>query len=52
MNLTALIRTAESLGVEAIILESHRNWADNSALQSLKISSELLNYAVKNKGGN
>jgi len=46
MNLKKLIKTAEECGVEAIILESHKNWAKNSALESLRISSEFLNANV------
>lgn len=42
MNLEALIKTALQYDVEAIILESHRNWIDNSPVKSMQISAEFL----------
>ena len=29
-------------GVDAVILESHRNWVDNSPIKSLQVSAEYL----------
>ena len=46
MNLRALIKTAKELGVEAIILESHRNWFDNSPIMSFQRSMAYLNKHV------
>lgn len=36
------IKEAETLGVEAIIIESHQNWLENSALASLRCSMGYL----------
>ena len=33
---------ALSAGVDAVILESHRNWVDNSPVKSLQVSAEYL----------
>ena len=33
---------ALSVGVDAVILESHRNWVDNSPVKSLQVSAEYL----------
>lgn len=41
-NLVDMIATAERNGVNAIILETHRNWIDNSPVKSFWISSEFL----------
>lgn len=42
MNLSALTDQALAAGVEAIILESHKNWADKSPLKSIRLSAEFL----------
>lgn len=42
MNLEALAEQAMAAGVDAIILESHRNWADKSPLKSIQLSAEFL----------
>lgn len=42
MNLSALTEQAQAAGVEAIILESHKNWADKSPLKSIRLSAEFL----------
>jgi sugar phosphate isomerase/epimerase len=42
INLTALIETAKNIGVKAIILETHRNWVDNSPVKSFQLSAEFL----------
>ena len=34
---------AKANGVEAVILESHRNWIDKSPVKSLKLSAQWLN---------
>lgn len=47
MNLEALCEQALSVGVEAIILESHKNWIDNSPVKSLQVSAEFLNSHVR-----
>lgn len=47
MNLEALCRQALSVGVEAVVLESHKNWVDNSPVKSLQVSAEFMNEHVK-----
>lgn len=47
MNLEGLCQQALSLGVESIVLESHRNWIGNSPIKSLQVSAEFLNKHVK-----
>jgi sugar phosphate isomerase/epimerase len=43
INLTALIGAAKENGVKAVILETHRNWVDNSPVKSFQLSAEFLN---------
>lgn len=43
MDLDSLMEQALSVDVDAIILESHRNWVDNSPVKSLQVSAEYLN---------
>ena len=47
MNLKVLCEKALSLGVESVVLESHKNWIDNSPVKSLQVSAEFLNKNVK-----
>lgn len=42
INLPALIQAAKNNGVEAIILETHKNWVDNSPVKSFQQSAEFL----------
>ena len=42
MDLDSLMAQALSVGVDAVILESHRNWVDNSPVKSLQVSAEYL----------
>ncbi|RVT79662.1 sugar phosphate isomerase/epimerase [Flavobacterium sufflavum] len=42
INLKALIESAKKNGVKAIILETHRNWVDNSPVKSFQLSAEFL----------
>lgn len=42
INLIPLIETAKKNGVRAIILETHRNWIDNSPVKSFQLSAEFL----------
>ena len=42
MDLDSLMAQALSVGVDAVILESHRNWVDNSPIKSLQVSAEYL----------
>ena len=42
VNLLGLIASAKENGVEAIILETHKNWVDNSPVKSAQLSAEFL----------
>ncbi|MGI6315369.1 MAG: sugar phosphate isomerase/epimerase family protein [Christensenellales bacterium] len=46
MPLDALMAQARSVGVEAVILESHRNWIDKSPVKSFQLSAKYLNKRV------
>lgn len=46
MNLEKYVAIAKSYGVEAIVLESHQNWADKSAIKSMQLSSTFMNQHV------
>ena len=46
MPLDALMDYAKSIGVEAVILESHRNWIEKSPVKSLQLSAKYLNQHV------
>ena len=43
MPLEALAEQAKSVGVEAVVLESHRNWIDKSPVRSFQVSARFLN---------
>lgn len=43
MNLEAFVTTAKSYGVQAVILESHTNWVDDSPIKSLWLSAKFMN---------
>ena len=46
MNLPALVEQAKAAGVDAVILESHKNWVDHSPIRSLERSAEFLRRYV------
>lgn len=46
MPLDALLNQAKTVGCESVILESHRNWIDNSPLESLRLSAQYLNREI------
>lgn len=46
MPLEELMVQAKIAGCEAVILESHRNWVDNSPIKSLQCSAKYLNERV------
>lgn len=46
MPLDALMAQAKEAGCEAVILESHRNWIDQSPVKSLQLSAKYLNERV------
>ncbi len=43
MPLTALAEQAKRAGIEAVVLESHRNWVDKSPIKSFQVSAKFLN---------
>ena len=43
MDLEGMTEIAKENGIEAVILESHRNWVDNSPVKSLQLSGKWLN---------
>lgn len=47
MNLEALCEQALMAGVKAVVLESHKNWIDNSPIRSIQLSSEFMNEHIK-----
>ncbi len=47
IGLDALCEQALSAGVEAVVLESHRNWAEKSPLTSAELSAEWLRSHVR-----
>lgn len=43
LPLDALTEQAKHVGIEAVVLESHRNWVDNSPVKSFQASADYLN---------
>ena len=43
MDLEGMTEIAKENGIEAVILESHRNWIENSPVKSLQLSAQWLN---------
>ena len=43
MDLDALLAIARENGVEAVVLESHKNWVGNDPVKSLEMSAKWLN---------
>lgn len=46
MDLTTMVDIAKENGVDAIVLESHRNWVDKSPIKSFQCSAQFLNSHV------
>jgi sugar phosphate isomerase/epimerase len=46
MNLKEHIKIAKKNGVEAVILESHKNWVEKSPVKSFQLSAEFMNTYV------
>jgi hypothetical protein len=44
MDLEGLSEIAKANGIEAVILESHRNWIEGSPVKSLQLSAKWLNH--------
>ncbi len=53
MDLPALTEQAKAAGVDAVILESHKNWVDKSPVKSIQLGAKFMkNYVVqKNDNG-
>ena len=47
MNLEALCEQALAVNVEAVVLESHKNWVEKSPVKSLQLSSKFMNEHVR-----
>ena len=43
MDLDGMTEIAKENGIEAVILESHRNWIEDSPVKSLQVSADYLN---------
>ena len=43
MDLEGLAEIASANGIEAVVLESHKNWVDKDPVKSLELSAEWLN---------
>jgi len=43
MPLETLAEQAKRVGIEAVVLESHRNWVDKSPVKSFQVSAKFLN---------
>ena len=46
MDLVPLVEQAKAAGVDAVILESHRNWIDGSPVKSFQVSAQFLHAHV------
>ena len=46
MDLLAMLATAKEAGVRAVVLESHRNWAEKSAIKSMQLSAAFMKQYV------
>lgn len=46
MDLDGLLEIAKQYNVQAVILESHKNWVDNDPIKSLQLSAKYLNERV------
>jgi sugar phosphate isomerase/epimerase len=46
IDLISLTNTAKELGANAVILESHKNWVDNSPIKSFQLSASFMNRYV------
>ncbi len=46
IDLVPLLEQAKRVNVDAVILESHRNWIDNDPVKSFQVSAEFLNRYI------
>ena len=47
MDLVSMVTQAQKVKVDAVILESHKNWVDNSPLKSMELSAEFMNQYIR-----
>jgi hypothetical protein len=47
MDLDGLKEIALANGIDAVVLESHKNWIDKDPLKSLELSAKWLNRRFK-----
>ena len=52
MDLPALTEQAKAAGVDAVILESHKNWVDKSPVKSIQLSAKFMKKYVVQKNDN
>lgn len=43
MDLEGMTAIAKENGIDAVVLESHKNWVDKSPVKSFQLSAEFLN---------
>lgn len=46
MNLKLMVEVARENGVDAVVLESHKNWAEKSPVRSFQLSAKFMNKYV------
>ena len=46
MDLESLVGQAKKAGVDAVILESHKNWVDKSPIKSIQLSARFMKKYV------
>lgn len=46
MDLESFVEQAKAVGVDAVILESHKNWVDKSPIKSIQLSAEFMKKYV------
>ncbi len=46
MDLVSMIKQAKAAGVDAVILESHKNWAEKSPVKSIQLSAKFMKKYV------
>ena len=47
MNLNKYAKLAKESGIEAVVLETHKNWVDNDPVKSIQLSAEFLKKVFK-----
>lgn len=47
MNLNKYAKLAKENGIEAVVLETHKNWVDNDPVKSIQLSGEFMQRMMK-----